>query len=121
MKIKFNIAKYKKTDNCFIREGYSVYDISFIKSNNANLRILVNDKLTNQKVNICNFTKGYKKFVLEAISEFVNNNLSLNDTCTNKKVQLDKIKLEYGGVALKNVKNYNKEESRDILTQYKLI
>lgn len=127
MNTKFKIAKYNKSKSGFEHVGYDEYNVTYIKGTKPHqLRVVINGKLTKQKINLIDFSRGYKKVILSAISEYVNDNLETKDNNVVKKsLNLSYIKSIYSKTIVKNVENYllnlNKEESRDILTKFDLI
>ena len=127
MNTKFKIAKYNKSELGFEHVGYDEYNVTYIKGTKPHqLRVVINGKLTKQKINLIDFSRGYKKVILSAISEYVNDNLETKDNNVVKKsLNLSYIKSIYSKTIVKNVENYllnlNKEESRDILTKFDLI
>ena len=127
MVTKFKIAKYNKTESGFEHIGYDEYGVTYLKGTKPHqLRVVINGRLTKQKINLVDFSKGYKKILLSAISEYINDNLETkNDNVVTKFLTLSYIKNFYSKVIVKNVENYlinlHKEESRDILTKFNLV
>jgi hypothetical protein len=125
METIFKVAKYEKTASGFNHLGYDEYTITYLKGTKVHqLRVVVNGILSNQKVNLVDFSKGYRKIILEAISEYSNGKLCFKNE-TKKFVTLNYIKQFYSKTIIRNVENYllgiDKEESRDKLTKFNLI
>jgi len=124
MKINFKIAKFKLNNDVFIKEGYNEYAITFLKGTKIHqLRIVVNGYLTNQKINLLNYSEGYKNKILLAIKEYIFDKKNTN--IVSKKITMEYIKQMYSNMVINNVKkhliNISKEESRDKLTEFGLI
>jgi hypothetical protein len=123
----FKVAKYEKTDEGFKHLGYDEYKISCLKGNKPHqIRIVVDDILTNRVINLIDGNSGYKNQILTAISDVKNAKIDLKTRPSEKKkVTLAYIGTFYSKLIVKNVKNYligiNKEERRDTLTKYELI
>lgn len=123
----FKVAKYEKTDEGFKHVGYDEYKISYLKGNKPHqIRIVVDDILTNRVINLIDGNSGYKNQILTAISDVKNAKIDLKTRPSEKKkVTLAYIGTFYSKLIVKNVKNYligiNKEERRDTLTKYELI
>ncbi len=125
MKTIFKVAKYEKTESGFNHLGFDDYTITYLKGTKVHqLRVAVNGILSNQKINLIDFRSGYRKTILEAISEYNNGKLCFKNE-TKKFVTLNYIKQFYSKTIIRNVENYllstNKEESRDKLTKFNLI
>lgn len=125
MKTNFKIAKYSKSESGFEHIGYDEYVITYLKGTKVHqLRVVVNGRLTKQKINVLDFSKSFKKILLSAISEYINDNLESKNEF-KKNITLAYIKNFYSKVVVRNIENYllniNKEESRDRLTEFNLI
>lgn len=124
---KFKVAKYNKTESGFEHNGYDEYDVTYLKGTKIHeFRIVVNGKLTKQKINLFEFSKGHKNIILSAISEYVNDNLETkNNDVIKKSLTLSYVKDFYSKAIVKNVEKHlgksHKEESRDVLTTFNLI
>jgi hypothetical protein len=123
----FKIAKYENTESGFKRIGYDEYKITYLKGKKPHqIRIVVDDILTNQVINLIDGNSGYKNQILSAISDVKNVKIDLTQKPSEKKkVTLGYIGTYYSQLIINNVKNYligiNKEERRDTLTLHNLI
>lgn len=104
--------------------SYDKYVIRYLKDNKKhNLRIVVNNHITKQKINTVDYQQGYKKQLLKAIAEYKNEDRTKMHI-TNKGINFNYLKQNFSQQSITNVKNYllniNKEYQRDILTEYKL-
>lgn len=125
METKFKIAKFTKTDNSFLHDGYDEYSITYLKGLKVHqLRIVVNGYLTKQSINIVCGNSGYKNKILYGIKEYLENGRICKNKVT-KKVTLLYLENFYSKKIIHNIKTYllpiNKEESRDKLTELGLI
>lgn len=120
MENNFKIAKFIKTDNSFLKNGYDEYSITYVKGTKVHqLRIVVNGYLTKQVINIVDSNSGYKDKILLAIKEYLENK-DCKDRVT-KRVTLSYLEKIYSKKIMHNIKAHllpiNKEESRDRLTE----
>ncbi len=121
------IAKYEKTEQGFKHLGYDEYRITYGKAQKVHqLRIIVNGKYTEHKINLIDGCSGYKHALLSAISDYKNCRLkNYPNQSVKKTIKLDVLQQIYSKNIIANVKNYlltiNKEEKRDILTKFELI
>jgi len=121
----FKIPTYKPDENgklVFLKEVE--FSITYVKTGKPQiLRIAVDGFLTKEVVNLYNEHQGYKKAILQAISDYVNNNI--NPLYGAKKsVTKDYLKqIKSMGVynAFTRLLTINKEYNRDTLTKFNLI
>ena len=118
----------------YVNNGYQVdenvkYHIKYLTdSKHSKFRIVVNNKITKQKINIEDTQQGYKKQILLAISEYKNNDWSdwekMQVINENKGITKAFLNSFYSKAIVKNITNFllpiNKEVSRDTLTDYNL-
>ncbi len=126
MQNNFKIFKYQKEDDKFIKTGYDEYVITYlIGKKPTTLRVVVNGYLTKQVIHIMNHRNGFKKNLLLAVKEYLANHETCKAIKVVKKVNIETIKQQYSKQIYTIINNYllpiNKEDSRDILTEYKLI
>lgn len=121
------IPRYIYVNNGWVIEEYEKYHIKYLThSKNNQFRIVVNNKITKQKINIVDCKQGYKKQILLAISEYRNPDWSDFEKMqvTEKGITIDYLKSFYSKSIVKTIKYYllpiNKEVSRDTLTEYNL-
>lgn len=123
----FKVAKYQKSETGFNKIGYDEYVITYYPSKKSHLlRIVVNGRLTNSTINLMVGNCGYRKSILKAISDYKNNRLKTSTDLISKKIiTLHYLKSVFSKNIINNVNNYliciNKEDSRDVLTEYELI
>jgi hypothetical protein len=126
MKNVFKVAKYEQTESSFNHCGYDEYIITYLKGLKIHeLRIVVNGMITNQKINLVSpLSMGYKSQILAAISDFKNDKIK-NKQLVSKSIKISTIKTFYNRNIVRNIEKYlipiNKEESRDVLSEFKLI
>lgn len=123
----FKVAKYEKNEAGFTHIGYDEYVITYCKSKKVHLiRIVVNGQFTEHTINLIDGSSGYKKSILNAISDYKNGRLKSNpNQIVKKTITFGAISQIYSKNIVNNVKNYligiNKEERRDTLTKFELI
>lgn len=125
METKFKIAKFIKTEDTFLNEGYDEYTITYLKGLKVHyLRIVVNGFLTKQSINIIDGNSGYKNKILLSIKEYLEIGKDSKNR-VSKKLTLSYLENFYSKKIIHNVKTFlipiNKEESRDKLTELGLI
>lgn len=125
METKFKIAKFIKTEDTFLKEGYDEYTITYLKGLKVHyLRIVVNGFLTKQSINIIDGNSGYKNKILLSIKEYLEIGKDSKNR-VSKKLTLSYLENFYSKKIIHNVKTFlipiNKEESRDKLTELGLI
>jgi len=97
MKNIIKIAKYEKTNDVFNLIGFDDFEIMYLKSNKVHqLRVIVNGRITERKINIVDFNIGYKDIILSAISDYKNNRIKNKDlTLVKKGLKLDYLQQFY--------------------------
>jgi len=104
--------------------SHDKYIIRYLKhTKKHNLRIVVNDYITKEKINTADYKQGYRKQLLKAISEYRNEDRTKMHQ-TKKGINFNYLNQNFTKERVKNVKNYllpiKTEISRDILTEYNL-
>lgn len=120
----FKIPVYEKQDEKFVIVREVEFKITYIKTDTPQkLRVVVNGHITKEIINVYNPAQSYRKALLQAISDYVNDRISM--VVTNKKVSIDYIKKLKDPMGFHNVKNFlldiRKEVKRDRLTEFNLI
>ena len=125
METNFKIPKFTKEDDTFFKVGYDEYKITYLKGTKVHqIRIVVNDYLTKQNINLIDANSGYKNKILLAIKEYLEFG-ELRENRVSKKITISYLENFYSKKIIHNVKtfllNINKEESRDKLTEIGII
>lgn len=125
MKNNIKIAKYNKTEEGFELTGYDEYIVTYLKSPKVHmLRVVVNGKITERRINIVEFRQGYRDILLSAISDYKHDRIKDKNSIVRKFITLGTIQQFYSKLVIRNIQNnlinISKVENRDELTKYNL-
>lgn len=121
-----HIPIWDKKDDKFEIISYTDYTITYCKSGKiSKFMIVVNGIQTKNCINLLAPTNGWKKEILQSISDYKNDrNLVNKNVIVTKGISYHFLEQCYSKNIIKNIKSYlediKTEMSRDVLTKYEL-
>lgn len=118
----FKIPLYELQDGKFVTTDEVSFRITYLKTKKPQIiRVVVNGNITKETINLYNPSQGYKRIILQAISDYVRIG-TFQKTTRKHNIKDSKNIMPIG---IKNIENYllpiKSETKRDVLSAYRLI